>query len=82
MKEIARSYVWWSGRDQDIDNVAKSYTPCQMVKSAKASAQLHLWVSPDTLWKRIYIDFAGPLLGKMFFIVVKPHSKWPEVIAV
>lgn len=26
------------------------------------------------------MDFAGPFLGKSFFIVVDAHSKWPEVI--
>ena len=25
------------------------------------------------------MDFAGPFLGKMFFILVDAHSKWPEV---
>ena len=25
------------------------------------------------------MDFAGPFLNKMFFIVVDAHSKWPEV---
>jgi len=27
----------------------------------------------------IHVDFAGPYLGHMFFIVVDAHSKWPEV---
>ncbi len=30
--------------------------------------------------KRIHIDFAGQFQGKMFFIMVDAHSKWPEVI--
>lgn len=28
----------------------------------------------------IHIDFAGPFEGRMFFVVVDAHSKWPEVI--
>ncbi len=30
--------------------------------------------------ERIHIDYAGPFLNKMFLVVVKAHSKWPEVI--
>ena len=25
------------------------------------------------------MDFAGPLCGKMFFLLMEAHSKWPEV---
>ena len=25
------------------------------------------------------MDFAGPLCGKTYFIIVDAHSKWPEV---
>ena len=27
----------------------------------------------------LYVDFAGPFLSRMFFIVIDAHSKWPEV---
>ena len=29
---------------------------------------------------RIYVDFAGPVSGIMYFAVVDSHSKWLEVI--
>ncbi|XP_064394484.1 uncharacterized protein K02A2.6-like [Halichondria panicea] len=29
MKAIARSYMWWSGLDKDVENQAKSCLPCQ-----------------------------------------------------
>ena len=50
---------------------AKSRIQCQ---------PLHPWVWPNTPWKRIHIDFAGPFLSKMFLIVIDAHSKWPEVV--
>ena len=31
-------------------------------------------------WQRIHIDFAGPMNGQNFLIVVDSHSKWLEVI--
>ena len=36
--------------------------------------------TPDCAWERIHIDFAGPMEGMMFLIVVDAFSKWPEVV--
>ena len=80
MKAIARSYVWWSGLDKDIENQAKACLSCQEQASKPAVAPLHPWVWPNSPWKRIHIDYAGPFLNKMFLVVVDAHSKWPEVI--
>ncbi len=80
MKAIARSYMWWSGLDKDVENQAKSCLPCQDQKLNPPAAPLHTWQGPITPWKRIHVDFAGPFLEKMFLIVVDAHSKWPEVI--
>ena len=30
-------------------------------------------------WQRVHVDFAGPINGKMFILLVDAHSKWPEV---
>ena len=30
-------------------------------------------------WLRLPIDFFDPFCGKMFFILVNAHSKWPEI---
>lgn len=80
MKSLARSYFWWTGLDEDIEKIAKSCKACQEQKSKPPKAPLHPWIWPNTPWKRIHIDFAGPFLNKMFLIVVDAHSKWPEVI--
>ena len=82
MKAISRSYFWYTGWDQDIKKLANSCESCQAVKSSPALAPLHTWAWPDAPWKRLHVDFAGPLLGKMILIVVDAHLKWPEVIAI
>ena len=81
MKAIARSYFWWSGLDQAIETLAKSCSVCRASQAAPPVAPLHPWVWPDTPWRRIHVDFAGPFQGRMFFILVDAHSKWPEVIS-
>ena len=80
MKAIAHSYFWWNGLDKDIENLGKSCQTCQAVQSHPAAAPLRPWVWPDTPWKQIHVDFAGPFLGHTFFVVMDAHSKWPEVV--
>lgn len=36
---------------------------------------------PALPWKRIHVDFAGPLMGTTFLVVVDACSKWPEVFS-
>ena len=79
MKAIARSHFWWKGLDGDIEAMGKSCYACQSNQSSPATAPLHPWIWPDAPWRRIHIDFAGPFLGHMFFVIVDAHSKWPEV---
>ena len=79
MKAIARSYVWWPQLDKDLETLTKSCMRCLSVKQAPGSAPLHPWTWPSMPWQRVHVDYAGPFLNKMFFIVVDAHSKWPEV---
>ena len=79
-KALARSHVWWPKLDSAIENMTKSCTGCQAVRSEPAVAPLHPWLWPDRPWQRIHIDFAGPFRGRQFLIIVDAHSKWPEII--
>ena len=79
MKNLARSYVWWPGLDRDIEEITKGCTSCQVVKDMPAVAPLHPWSWPAKAWRRVHVDFAGPFQGKMYFVMVDAHSKWPEV---
>ena len=80
MKAVAHSYFWWIGLDKDIKNLGKSCESCQAVKWNPTAASLHPWVWPDAPWTHVHVDYAGLFFGKMFFIVVDAHSKWPEVL--
>ena len=80
MKAVARSYMWWPGMDQALEDHVKICTPCQANRHNPAPAPLHPWIWPSQPWQRVHLDFAGPFLGRMFLIVVDAHSKWPEVI--
>jgi hypothetical protein len=79
MKRLSRSYVWWPGLDRQIEDLVKGCIHCQSNRDSPAAVPLNPWSWPAKPWQRIHIDFAGPFLGKMFFLVVDAHSKWPEV---
>ena len=78
MKQLARSYVWWPDIDKHLEELAKSCEACQSHKNAPPCAPLHPWQWPQTPWERIHVDFLGPFLGKMIFVAIDAHSKWPE----
>ena len=80
MKELARSYVWWPGMDQQIEHTVAACGTCQQNRNPSAKAPLHPWEWPAHPWQRVHVDFAGEFLSKMWLIVVDAHSKWPEVI--
>ena len=80
MKAVARSYFWWASLDKAVEELARSCSACQAIQAAPAAAPLLPWAWPDVPWKRIHVDFAGPFLGKMSFLIVDAHSKWPSCL--
>ena len=78
MKALARSYVWWPGITGDIETAVHLCTECQMSQSTPAPAPLHPWEWPKRPWARLHLDYAGPVLGKMYLVLIDAHSKWIE----
>lgn len=79
MKALARSYVWWPGIDTEIEHLVKSCPVCQESRPSPAPAPLHPWEWPSQPWSRIHLDFAGPLHGHHYLVLVDAHSKWMDV---
>ena len=75
LKSMARSHVWWPGLDKALENLVSSCSRCQAVRNSPPVAPLHPWCWPTRPWQRIHIDFAGPLLGRSYLIVVDVYSK-------
>lgn len=82
MKQLARSSVWWPKIDAQIEQKVKHCEQCALQQRSPASVPLHPWEWPNRPWSRIHIDYAGPLLGKMFLVVIDAHSKWMDVLPV
>lgn len=79
-KAIARSFVWWPGMENDIENFVKKCEQCAVHQNEPSRSSLHPWEYPKYPWQRLHIDYAGPFLGHSYLIVVDAYSKWPEVI--
>lgn len=78
-KELSRSYVWWPAIDKDIEHYISSCKLCMEERNLPIKAPLHPWAWPTRPWQRVHIDFAGPVKGLWYMVIVDAHSKWPEV---
>ena len=79
MKALARSYIWWSGIDQQIENIAQHCGQCEENVRQPPRAPLRPWLFPQRPWSRVHVHCAGPTEGKKSLVVVDAYSKWIEV---
>ncbi|KXJ81060.1 hypothetical protein RP20_CCG021245 [Aedes albopictus] len=80
MKAIARSYVYWPSLDEDIVGYVKACHQCASVAKSPPHAQPVPWPKPSGPWQRVHIDYAGPVDGDYFLVVVDSLTKWPEIV--
>ncbi|XP_015263739.1 PREDICTED: uncharacterized protein K02A2.6-like [Gekko japonicus] len=80
MKALARGCIWWPKLDKEIEEWAQVCTQCQQSRPEPPPAPPQKWESTGKPWSRLHVDFAGPVQGQMFLIVVDAWSKWLEVV--
>lgn len=68
--------------DRDIENKVKSCLTYLENRKALVGVPLHPWEWPKKPWRRLHIDYAGPVMGKLFLVIVDAHSKWLYVYPV
>ena len=80
MKSLARSYVWWSTLDKDIEKLVSNCVSCQSTRpDPKKILPIRGWNIPTRPFQRVHADYAGPIFGKYLFVLVDAYTKWPEV---
>ena len=77
MKSLERTYVWLPNIDSRIERTVSSCNTCQ---SAPPTAQIYPWMFPTRPWSRIHVDFAGPISGDTYMVVLDAYSIFPEVV--
>ena len=79
MKELARKYFWWPGLDGELESLVRSCPKCLENRDFPKKSPLHPWEWPSVPWHRIHIDYAGPINGTYYLVLVDAHSKWVEI---
>lgn len=79
MKLIARSRVFWPGINLEIENKVKQCENCSKNSKSPPKCTPQPWPCPSEPWSRIHADYAGPLDGQYFLIIVDAFSNWPEI---
>ncbi|XP_036341085.1 uncharacterized protein K02A2.6-like, partial [Rhagoletis pomonella] len=79
-KAIARSFVYWPHIDSDIETLVRNCNNCASAAKMPTKSTLQPWPKPSAPWQRLHIDYAGPVNGYYFMVIIDAYSKWPEVI--
>lgn len=82
MKSLARSYVWWPGLNNEIQQITKKCETCTNIRQSPPKSVLKVWDYQDKPFDRIHIDYLGPIFNKHVLVVIDAYSKWPEVFFV
>ncbi|XP_062538690.1 uncharacterized protein K02A2.6-like [Armigeres subalbatus] len=81
MRSIARNYVYWPGIDEQINHRVRTCVECSRAAKTNSKTNMESWPTPEKPWQRIHADYAGPVDGNYYLIVVDAFGKWPEVIS-
>ena len=68
--------------DREIEDLVKACHECQACQPVSPAAPLHPWKWPNHPWSRLHLDYAGPIKGKMFLVLIDAHSKLIEVFCI
>nr|VZI04770.1 unnamed protein product [Spirometra erinaceieuropaei] len=79
MKSIARIFAYWTGIDGDIGYLVRLCSRCQQAAKMPPHQPPIPWQPPERPWSRVHVDFAGPLNGFSYLILVDAYSKWAEI---
>ncbi|RLU20774.1 hypothetical protein DMN91_007388 [Ooceraea biroi] len=79
MKMLARSKVFWPKIDKNIEEAVKACENYARAGSSPIKCSPQPWPIPKGPWSHIHVDYAGPVNGFYYFVIVDAYSKWPEI---
>ncbi|XP_055527161.1 uncharacterized protein K02A2.6-like [Wyeomyia smithii] len=79
MKSLARSFVYWPNIDDAVEKYVRCCRPCAEAAKSPRQTDLESWPIPSKPWEQVHIDYAGPINGYYYFLVIDAYSKWPEI---
>ena len=78
-QSLVYRFVWWPKLDIDIASMVQSCNAYTVLRADPIPTVLHPWEWQRQPWYRINVDYAGPLYGKMYIILIDAHFKWMNV---
>ncbi|XP_064485993.1 uncharacterized protein K02A2.6-like [Ornithodoros turicata] len=79
-KQLIREKVWFPGVDRMVETAVKNCEACQRTVDGGRISPLKMTPLPDGPWQSLAADFAGPLPGnKYLLVVVDEYSRFPVV---
>lgn len=79
MKALAGRYVYWPSLDNGIQDTVATCQACAIAAKSPPHSAPSPWPKTNVPWQRIHIDYAGPVNGECFLVVVDAFWKWPEI---
>ncbi|XP_062542398.1 uncharacterized protein K02A2.6-like [Armigeres subalbatus] len=70
MRSIARNYVYWPGIDEQINHRVRTCVECSRAAKTNSKINMESWPTLEKPWQRIHADYAGPVDGNYYLIVV------------
>lgn len=81
-KSLGRNYFFWLGFNSHIEETIKNCEICSENASTPKKLEISSWPIDTEIWKRLHLDFFGPIGNKYFLIIIDPTSKWLECLCV
>ena len=77
-KQLARAHCWWPKIEEDIVDMIRTCSTCSQLQNMP-KREFKEWPEPTGVWSRIHIDFAGPIWGSKWLLMIDAKSKFPFV---
>ena len=78
-EECGSFVLWWP---TEIEGMAEKCELYLQSHGLPPVAPVHPTSWPSAPWSRIHLDYAGPIAGQMFLVLIDAHTKWLELFQV
>lgn len=79
MKALGRSYVFWPGIGEEIKRHVQHCDKCAIASKSPKKTTLSSWPITNKPWERLHVDYAEPINGFYYLVLVDSFTKWPEI---
>lgn len=75
MKQLVRSYCWWTKINKEIEEITSSCTICSQLQPVPKQ-HFKSWEEPNDVWSSVHMDFLGPIWNSKWLLIIDAKSKF------